>query len=80
MREPSITTLPVSANVTVIRSPMLDWTWPSPQSGRSGWRTSIPGCRIAFSPANLCVMPRPFPSVCACRRTAAPAAGLRGAA
>jgi len=47
-RSPSMTTLPASGKLTVIRPPMLDCTCPVPQSGRSGWLTSIPGDRIAF--------------------------------
>jgi hypothetical protein len=46
----SITTLPASGNVTVMRPPLLDWTCPRPQSGLSGWRTRVPGENRAERP------------------------------
>lgn len=43
-----MTTLPACSKFTVIRSPITDCTCPSPQSGRCGWVTSIPGSRNSF--------------------------------
>ncbi len=43
-----MTTLPACSKFTVIRVPITDCTCPSPQSGRSGWRTSAPGSRNSF--------------------------------
>jgi uncharacterized membrane protein len=31
-----------------MREPIIDWIWPSPQSGRAGWRTKSPGCSRTF--------------------------------
>ena len=33
---PSMTSLPAFSKLTVMRWPIIDWTWPSPQSGRPG--------------------------------------------
>ena len=44
----SRTTFPSSLKFTVIRPPILDCTCPTPQSGWSGWRTNIPGDKIAL--------------------------------
>ena len=49
-RDPSMTTLPHCSKFTVMRPAMLDCTWPMPQSGSPGWRTSIPGSSMSFSP------------------------------
>ena len=40
---PSMTSLPAFSKLTVMRWPIIDWTWPRPQSGRPGWRTKSPG-------------------------------------
>src|SRR6056297_2733837 len=44
-RDASMTNFPSFSKFTVTRPPMLDCTCPTPQSGRSGLRTSIPGSR-----------------------------------
>ncbi len=44
-RSVRISTLPMPSKLTVTRGPVTDWTWPRPQSGRSGWRTKAPGAR-----------------------------------
>jgi hypothetical protein len=43
-----MTTLPAFSKLTVIRVPIIDCTCPSPQSGRPGSRTSVPGSRNGF--------------------------------
>ena len=48
-----MTTLPSSLKFTVIRPPMLLWTCPVPHSGCCGWRTSMPGEKMAFKSSKV---------------------------
>ena len=45
---PKINCFPACSKLTVILSPMTDWTCPSPHSGQSGWRTKFPGVGDGF--------------------------------